>query len=376
MGYVAVKGGGLAIENALKYVERERVKGGSSPIKIEQIGDQLHLAVDRVMGEGSLYAPGLAALAIKQAAGDMLEASFMVRAYRATLPRLGYSLARPTGNLRVIRRISSAFKDIPGGQILGPTSDYSLRLLDFSLKYETEESYREWLRKFTDDAGLTPGEGRLESLPRVMDLLREEGLLEEPVVTPETQQICDVTRDSLEFPAPRSAAMQALARGETGGMLCLAYSNMRGFGSVHPTIGELRVGYLPVEVTNPITGEPYKVGEVKVTEAEIISKGHGGRKGKPKFSMGYGICFGHNETKAISMAVLDRSIQEEEPSAPSESQEFVLQHIDGIESMGFCNHFKLPHYVTFQSGLDRIRKARTIILEKPQDIIKTKEENA
>ncbi len=358
MGYVAVKGGGKAIENALKYVEYERIKGGSRPLDVRQIADQLHLAVDRVMSEGSLYAPELAALAIKQSSGDMFEASFMVRAYRATRPRLGYSLPRLTGNMRVIRRISSAFKDIPGGQILGPTSDYSLRLLDFSLKCETEEKYKESLRKFAEEAGLTPEEGTLESLPRVMDMLREEGLLDEPDL-PHEEQIQDITRDSLEFPASRSAAMQAMARGEAGGMLLLAYSNMRGYGSVHPTIGELRVGYLPVEVTNPITGEPYRVGEVKVTECEIISKATG-RKGKPKFTSGYGICFGHNETKAISMAVLDKGIQAREPSAPSEDQEFVLQHIDGIESMGFCNHFKLPHYVTFQSGLDRLRKAQTL----------------
>jgi len=369
MGYVAVKGGGLAIENALKYVQRERLKGGSRPVDVKQIADQLYLAVDRVMGEGSLYAPELAALAIKQSAGDLFEASFMVRAYRATRPRIGYSLARPTGHIRVVRRISAAFKDIPGGQILGPTPDYSLRLLDFSLRHETEKSHREWLRKFADETGIATQKSRLDSMPRVADLLQEEGLLEKPEF-PRESKISDITRDSLEFPAPRSAAMQAMARGETGGMLLLAYSDMRGFGAVHPTVGELRVGYLPVEVTSPVTGEPYLVGEVRVTEAEIITPAHG--KGKPKFALGYGLCFGHNEVKAISMAVLDRCIQAREPSAPAEDQEFVLQHIDGIESMGFCAHYKLPHYVTFQSSLDRVRKAQTATPESQR--MKTEEE--
>jgi alpha-D-ribose 1-methylphosphonate 5-triphosphate synthase subunit PhnI len=373
MGYVAVKGGGLAIENALKYVQYERLKGGSSPLGIKQIADQLYLAVDRVMSEGSLYAPELAALAIKQASGDMFEASFMVRAYRATRPRLGYSLARPTDNIRILRRISAAFKDIPGGQILGPTMDYSLRLLDFSLKHETAQGHREWLQKFVEDAGLNPPEdGRLDSLPRVIDLLRKEDLVEGPVA-PSEKQISDITRGSLEFPAPRSAAMQALARGDSGGMLLLAYSNMRGFGSVHPVIGELRVGYLPIEVVHPVTSEPYCVGEVKVTEVEMISKAFGKGNDEPKFSVGYGICFGQNETKAISMAVLDKSIQALEPQAPSESQEFVLQHIDGIESMGFCNHWKLPHYVTFQSSLDRLRKVQNIADDKTHGV---KEEHA
>ncbi|MDE5108484.1 MAG: carbon-phosphorus lyase complex subunit PhnI, partial [Trichodesmium sp. St17_bin3_1_1] len=40
---------------------------------------------------------------------------------------------------------------------------------------------------------------------------------------------------------------------------------------------------------------------------------------------------------------------------PSEDPEFVLLHIDGIESMGFASHYKMPHYVTFQSDLDRLR---------------------
>jgi alpha-D-ribose 1-methylphosphonate 5-triphosphate synthase subunit PhnI len=77
--------------------------------------------------------------------------------------------------------------------------------------------------------------------------------------------------------------------------------------------------------------------------------------GRPRFSLGYGLCFGHNETKAISMAVLDRALSGPARTAPSEDQEFVLTHVDGIESMGFCNHYKLPHYVTFQSELDRLR---------------------
>ncbi len=108
----------------------------------------------------------------------------MVRAYRATRPRLGYSIARPTGNIRVVRRISSAFKDIPGGQILGPTPDYSLRLLDFTLMHESESQRKASLKKLVEDAGLEPGESSLDSLPRVADLLREEGLLLEPEIVP------------------------------------------------------------------------------------------------------------------------------------------------------------------------------------------------
>lgn len=351
MAYVAVKGGRKAIEQACRYRELQRMPGTSNPLEIEQIVEQLGPLVDRIMGEGSLYAPDFAALSVKQAGGDSFEAAFILRAYRTTQPRIGYTPARSTADMRVIRRISSAFKDIPGGQVLGPTDDYSLRLVNFDLFQDSYSKHQAVVSELLQEAAVT--EAVPDTFPKLVDLLRREGLLEEG--DRREPQIEDVTRESMQFPAARSAALQTLARGESGGMLCLAYSNMRGYGSVHPTIGELRVGYLPVETTHPHTGESYIVGEVKVTEAEIISKTFTAT-GAPRMTLGYGLCFGHNETKAISMAVLDRSMQAERPDAPSEDEEFVLSHIDGIESMGFCNHFKLPHYVTFQSQLDRLRK--------------------
>ncbi len=360
MGYVAVKGGIEAIENAVKLLCYERIKGNSRPLEVEQIMEQLYLLVDKVMGEGSLYAPHLAALAIKQSLGDVFEAAFMLRAYRATLPRVGYSIPQSTRQMRIIRRISAAFKDIPGGQILGPTSDYTLRLLDFELLHDTNEKRSDYLRDILKN--ISDCHPLTDSFPKVVDILRKEGLLVETIkdqqgVVNSKNGIFDITRHSITFPAPRSASLQTMARGETGGLLLLAYSNMRGYGDIHPTIGELRVGYIPVKIEHPYRNEPCTIGEIKVTEAEIIAK-FTDKEGNPKFTLGYGLCFGHNETKAISMAVLDRAMQAEEPKMASENQEFVLSHIDGIESMGFCNHYKLPHYVTFQSDLDRLRKAQ------------------
>ena len=353
MGYIAVKGGAAAIENADKFSLVRRADGVSTLLKPEQIREQLHLAVDRVMGEGALYAPDLAALAFKQAAGDTFEAAFILRSYRTTLPRLGYSEPIVSDGMRVIRRISAAFKDIPGGQILGPTPDYTLRLLDFDLQDESSARTRQQIRQLLHDTErLQP---LPEHFPKVVAMLRQEGLLVRRHASGEDHGLTDITRQALAFPAPRSAQLQTLARGETGGMLALAYSNMRGYGSVHPVIGELRVGFLPVPFKNPRTGSVECIGEVQVTEAEVIAR-IAETEGPARFSLGYGLCFGHNETKAIAMAVLDRAMSGAEPAAPSEDQEFVLTHVDGIESMGFCNHYKLPHYVTFQSELDRLRR--------------------
>jgi len=365
MGYVAVKGGKEAIENAAKLLSYERIKGKAHLLGTDQIREQLYLAVDRVMGEGSLYAPDLAALAIKQSAGDTFEASFMLRAYRATRPRVGYSIPQSTTEIKITRRISAAFKDIPGGQILGPTSDYTLRLLDFELLNDNQKARKSYIGNLFK--GLMDADQLPDSFPRVIEIMRKEGLLVEQAGNsgPDISGIYDVTRQSLTFPVGRSATLQSMARGETGGLLLLAYSNMRGYGDIHPTVGELRVGYIPVKIKHPHSGVLYTVGEVKVTEAEVIAK-FTANDGSPKFTLGYGLCFGHNETKAISMAILDRAMQAGGKRMPSEDQEFVLSHIDGIDALGFCAHWKLPHYVTFQSDLDRLRKAREEFFGSPK----------
>ncbi|SEA28121.1 alpha-D-ribose 1-methylphosphonate 5-triphosphate synthase subunit PhnI [Desulfuromusa kysingii] len=359
MAYVAVKGGRQAIENACDLLSYQLQKGTSKPLGLDQIEEQLYLGIDRIMSEAGLYAPKLAALALKQAAGDSFEASFMLRAYRATKSRLSHSQPLAMDKMRVIRRISAAFKEIPGGQILGPTSDYTLRLLDFDLLEDSEsrrQAFREKLLSHLDPEVELP-----DSFPKVVEILRRDGLLVEKSTMEKESKPFDITRQSLTYPASRSATLQSLSRGETGGMLTLAYSSMRGYGNVHPFIGELRVGYVPLVVAHPETGEPYTVGEVKVTEAEAVAQYHDGTEDGPaKFTLGYGLCFGQNELKAISMAILDRTMRNEEGKSPVEDQEFVLSHIDGIEAMGFCNHWKLPHYVDFQSSLDRLRRTQKV----------------
>jgi len=173
MGYVAVRGGEDAIAHAEAVLAAYRRRGGSEPLAIEAIAGQLRLAIDRVMAEGSLYDPTLAALALKQAEGDLIEASFLLRAYRSTLPRIEVTPPLDTGATRLIRRISAAFKDVPGGQLLGPTRDYTQRLLDFSLLDERGAA-PDPPRVAIEDADATP---RVE---RVSTYLRREGLLAEP----------------------------------------------------------------------------------------------------------------------------------------------------------------------------------------------------
>src|SRR6202790_2771301 len=182
--YVAVKGGERAIENAHRLLAHERRGDRDVPeVSLAQISEQLSLAVDRVMAEGSLYDRELAALAIKQARGDMIEAIFLVRAFRATLPRFGASEAVDTAGMQVRRRISSTFKDIPGGQVLGPTFDYTHRLLDPLL---AETSMPE--APATSDAPSA-------TMPRVTDILGRDGLIEPSPLADAATPVGDLTRE-------------------------------------------------------------------------------------------------------------------------------------------------------------------------------------
>lgn len=126
--YVAVKGGEKAIDAAHALQESRRRGDTDLPeLSVAQIEQQLNLAVDRVMTEGGIADRELAALALKQASGDNVEAIFLLRAYRTTLAKLAVSEPLDTTGMRLERRISAVYKDIPGGQLLGPTYDYTHR---------------------------------------------------------------------------------------------------------------------------------------------------------------------------------------------------------------------------------------------------------
>jgi len=356
MGYIAVRGGEEAITNAETLLQYYRITGSSSPLGTDQILEQLPLAVDRVMSEGALYSPELAATAFKQAAGDTLEAAFLLRAHRSAVSRIAASEIVDTERMRVFRRISAAFKEIPGGQILGATPDYTHHLIRFEFLTDEAEVRNKIAQDF--ETLVQKGEPIPDTFPKVVSILRAEELL--PQKNPQDTQPCDITLQSLEFPAPRSACLQALARAETGGILALAYANMRGYGHVHPVIGELRFGEVPVYLKGPGCKEADLLGWVRITECEVITKMEKSKTdSRAQFTLGYGLCFGHNEIKAISMAVLDRALMSKDPQSPPEDQEFVLLHTDGIEASGFCLHYKLPHYVTFQTDLEQIRAVRT-----------------
>jgi alpha-D-ribose 1-methylphosphonate 5-triphosphate synthase subunit PhnI len=139
--------------------------------------------------------------------------------------------------------------------------------------------------------------------------------------------------------------------------MALAYSGMRGQGGDHPTIGEVRVGTVLVEVTDP-RGRRRALGRIQVTESENISKIKVKKKDPvPYMSLGYGLCFGQNETKAICMGMLDRAMRIGGDGAPAISQEFVLYHTEGADAWGAMQSLKLADHTGFQSELSLLRAA-------------------
>ncbi|AKM31025.1 carbon-phosphorus lyase complex subunit PhnI [Pandoraea faecigallinarum] len=399
--YVAVKGGERAIEQSWDLLARARRGNPDIPaLTVTQIREQMRLAVSRVMSEGALYDETLAALAIKQAAGDLVEAIFLLRAYRTTLPRLGTTRPIDTAEMRLSRRISATFKDVPGGQVLGATYDYTQRLLDFALLAEGEmpgtalpgemrgtaggtgaaSAARTAVDVATDtakqtaDAAPSASEASAPDVPdvpdvppiaattRVTDIMKRDGLLEALCTDSSDPEPHDLVHSPLFTPASRTARLQNLARGDEGFLLALGYSTQRGYGNDHPFAGEIRIGQVRIEIEPEELGFAIDIGEIAVTECQMVTQFGGNRQTPPQFTQGYGLAFGHNERKAMAMSLVDRALRTkelgDEANSPAQQQEFVLYHSDNVEASGFVQHLKLPHYVDFQSELELVRRLR------------------
>jgi alpha-D-ribose 1-methylphosphonate 5-triphosphate synthase subunit PhnI len=361
--YVAVKGGERAIERSWDVLAKKRRGDLAVPeLSVEQIREQLRLAVARVMTEGSVYDEELAALAIKQAAGDLVEAIFLLRAYRTTLPRFGYTEPLNTEAMCVERRISAAFKDIPGGQMLGGTYDYTQRLIDFTLLAEGEA--------IGEIASASEQKEHESRMPRVLAMLDREGLIEQERTHDNAPEPGDLSREPLTFPVDRATRLQNLARGDEGFLLAIGYATQRGYAHTHPFAGEIRHGEVAVEMHIDELGFAVEIGDVDITECQMINQFGGSSEVPPAFTQGYGLAFGHSERKAMAMALVDRALRApelgESVESPTQDAEFVLSHSDNVEASGFTQHLKLPHYVDFQSELELLRRLRQAHGERRQ----------
>ncbi|MEU4657537.1 carbon-phosphorus lyase complex subunit PhnI [Streptomyces sp. NPDC023723] len=364
MGYSGVRGGQEAIAAAERLVRRDRFGGTSPWLELDQITGRLGLAVDRVMGEAGLWSAGLAARAIRQARGDVLEAAQLLRAHRSTLPRLAYSLPVATTVLRPVRRIAPAHRNPPGGQLLGHTTDYTPRVLDVTddapaaasapapgagVPADAVHGVR------TPDAATAQADRHAGAMPPGLLADRRD---------PADPGPYDITRSPARPGTPRSARLTALARAETGSLTHLWYTVTRAPRHDQPEIPiELRRGRLPLRVAHPVTGGPVTVAEVRVTEARTVRPDPRPRPDGSRFDTGYGLCLGDNEAKALAMAGLDLLVHRD--GATDRLEQKVLIALDGPEASGFLEHLKLPHYVDFRSTVDRVRAVRAAAEARP-----------
>ena len=345
--YVAVKGGEKAIAAAHALQEHRRRGDEQLPeLSVAQIEQQLNLAVDRVMTEGGIADRELAALALKQASGDNIEAIFLLRAYRTTLAKLAVSEPINTAEMRLERRISAVYKDIPGGQLLGPTYDYTHRLLDFTLLANGETP------------PLKTSDAPQDAAPHVFSLLANQGLAK--AEEDNGSEPDDITRAPPVYPCSRASRLQQLMRGDEGYLLALAYSTQRGYGRNHPFAGEIRSGHVDIEIVPEELSFAVNVGELLMTECEMVNGFVTPDNDVPHFTRGYGLVFGMGERKAMAMALVDRALQapdyDENLAGPAQDEEFVLAHADNVEAAGFVSHLKLPHYVDFQAELELLKR--------------------
>jgi len=255
---------------------------------------------------------------------------------------------------------SATFKDLPGGQMLGPTFDYTHRLIDFSLGEPADPP----------PPATAPADSSLAA-PRVVDIIAGDDLIENSPPAEDDAPVADVTRDPEEFPASRDARLQTLARGDEGFLLGLGYSTQRGYGRNHPFVGEIRFGEVEVEMFVAELGFAVPLGPIAVTECQMVNQFKGGDGEPARFTRGYGLVFGQSERKAMSMALVDRALRAdelaEEKIGPAQDEEFVLSHCDNVQATGFVEHLKLPHYVDFQAELALLRELRREAGAPPPD---------
>jgi alpha-D-ribose 1-methylphosphonate 5-triphosphate synthase subunit PhnI len=344
VGYAAARGGLNAINSAEYLLRTLRDFDPSELISLDQLTGRLRLLVDRTMGEAGLWAPQLTALAIRQSEGDITEAVHLLRSYKSTLPRLATAIPVHTDEMKLLRRVVPAFREPGGPQILGRSTDYSARMLDVKELSIANSSVRQDSNKVSTS--------QRPQVTRLMNTLRDMNLLVDRRNDADPEPF-DITRMPARPPAPRSARLSTMARAETGALVNQWYRNILGpDGYLHEvTLGEVRHGELPIRVVHPHTGGAVTIGHFRISEVEAIEDLNGIDEDRTKFDVGIGICFGHNERKAIAMANLDIACHRD--NGKTSLEQSILMTTDGLDSAGFLEHLKLPHYVTFRSMMER-----------------------
>lgn len=292
---------------------------------------------EQVCAEAGLWETAAARRALDQSGGDTAHAVSMLRVWAATQPHVA-ALPLSGDDIAVVRRISSAYPQVPGGQWLGRAPDLLPRQLNWAEPTPAVP---------TDVAASVPGSAAptRSAVPRVRDLI--EGVSVVP--QPSDGDGADPAATVLVPPFSRAALLAMLARGETGALVALAALILGR--RQEAVLVELTVGVASVRIPHPRTGQPCAVAEVPVTEVEVVLDAD--IDGRPGLAMGWGATLGTVERRAISLALLDAAMQADgqlhEPLILDEQT--VLAATDGPATNGFVEHLRLPHYASLAAYL-------------------------
>ena len=66
---------------------------------------------------------------------------------------------------------------------------------------------------------------------------------------------------------------------------------------------------MTVEIVPEELGFPIEIGDIAISECQMISQFKGSASEPPQFTRGYGLAFGYCERKAMAMALIDRSLR-------------------------------------------------------------------
>lgn len=291
---------------------------------------------EQVCAEAGLWETMAAQRALDQSRGDAAHAVSMLRVWAATQPHLQASPV-DADDVAIVRRLSSVYPRIPGGQWLGVAPELMSRQLNWA-----DEPVAVDEQPPTEFAGDVPTRA---TTPRVRDLIDASTM----VPIPAEGDGDDPAHTVLMPPFKRADRLALLARGETGALVALAALILGR--RQEAVMVELTVGIAAIRVAHPRTGVPCAVAEVPITEVEVVLDSD--FDGRPGLATGWGASLGTVERRAISLALLDGVMQADgdlrEPLTLDEQT--VIAATDGPATHGFVEHLRLPHYASFAAYL-------------------------
>lgn len=298
--------------------------------------------IDQVCGEAGIWAPDAAERAIAQAAGDPAQAVALVRVWASTLPHAPAHTIED-GDVHLVRRLTSAFAEVPAGSWLGMAPEVGGRILDWTDEHDATAPTPAAAPP-AQPASVLPAPTRADT-PRVRDLLAGVRLQKPPADT----EGLDPAGSALSAPFGRATRLGMMARGDTGALCALAVQVLAHRREA--VLLELIVADADIRLPHPVTGETAVVHTVPLVSAEIVLDAE--VDGASGLAVGTGVSLGTMERRALAIALLDGAMVADGHlrTTVTLDEQTVVATSDGAATIGFIEHLRLPHHASFASYL-------------------------